>query len=105
MTMPTTAIATAAPISAHSVLCAGSAAPPVTTAVAGPTTGSSQCSSTPTGPSGSSDGRLSQPPNALNTPNTTSGPVMTHGASARCDCSVVPLRFGPWNVYSIIRVM
>ena len=96
--MPTTAIATAAPMSRYSVLALTSgASPPATRRVASPTTGSSQRASAPSR-CVNTCGRFSSPPTALSTPSTASGPVMIHGASRRCGRSGSPVRFGPWKV-------
>ena len=72
-------------------------------AAAGAVTGSIQRSSA--APPPRKGGRLRSPAKALRTPSTTSGPVMTQGASCRWPRSCSPVRLLPRNVIVISRAM
>ena len=50
-------------------------------------------------------GTLIHPPKTDSTASAPRGTVMVHGASWRCFASWSPVRFAPWKVMTIIRVM
>ncbi len=53
----------------------------------------------------SASGTFTQPPTTESTARTASGTHMTAGASCRCFDSSAPVRFDPWKVMTIMRVM
>src|SRR5436189_1499806 len=92
--MPNAATRTAPATSAHSVDDASSTTGRRRWATL--VTGSSQCSRKAWPPN--SSGTLRAPPVTVSRPSTTSGPVMTGGASCRWSRACSPVRFGPWKV-------
>ena len=59
----------------------------------------------PANESPSASGTLIHPPNTDSTASTTSGTVITFGASCRCELAALPVRLAPWKVMTIRRVM